>query len=243
LFEDVRGELRDRLENVLAQHQGDAVKARMSFESEGRELGLDLRIPSVSGRLHALFDLHLEINEAQALNDPVVQRRQRMMRILHRGSVHMNESERRTIDRLERNIGAFEELVQTVLESSEDGFLEAPQALVIRFLESKGYEVNTPDLRPRVLACAGILGAELGYLSPAEIPRIAPGILVSETEVDSIVAELKALASSFKPASSDVAPDEPETEMSESVAGASDNLERVRGNIDRIDALLNRLNG
>ena len=243
LFEDVRGELRDRLENVLAQHQGDAVKARMSFESEGRELGLDLRIPSVSGRLHALFDLHLEINEAQALNDPVVQRRQRMMRILHRGSVHMNESERRTIDRLERNIGAFEELVQTVLESSEDGFLEAQQALVIRFLESKGYEVNTPDLRPRVLACAGILGAELGYLSPAEIPRIAPGILVSETEVDSIVAELKALASSFKPVSSDVAPDEPETEMSESVAGASDNLERVRGNIDRIDALLNRLNG
>ena len=56
---------------------------------------------------------------------------------------------------------------------------------MIRFLESKGYEVNAaPTPPPRVLACAGIMGAELGYLSPSEIPRIAPGVLVTETEVD-----------------------------------------------------------
>ena len=70
----------------------------------------------------------------------------------------MPESERMTVQRLERNIASFEELVQTILESGEDGFDEAQQALVIRFLESKGYEVNTTQLRPRVLACAGILG-------------------------------------------------------------------------------------
>lgn len=240
-FEEGRSALRDRLENILALHQGDVVKARMAFEQEGRELGLDLRVPSVSGRLHALFDLHIEIMETQALHDPVVQRRQRMMRILHRGAVHMNERERMTIERLERNIASFEELVQTILETSEEGFDEAQQALVIRFLESKGYEVNTSNLRPRILACSGILGAELGYLSPSEIPRIAPGVLVSETEVDAIVTELKALAASFKPTDDPVQAEE--AEVAESVADASDNIARARKNIDRIDDLLNRLNG
>lgn len=240
-FEEGRSSLRDRLENILALHQGDVVKARMAFEQEARELGLDLRVPSVSGRLHALFDLHIEIMETQALHDPIVQRRQRMMRILHRGAVHMNERERMTIERLERNIASFEELVQTVLETSEEGFDEAQQALVIRFLESKGYEVNTSNLRPRVLACSGILGAELGYLSPSEIPRIAPGVLVSETEVDAIVTELKTLAASFKPTEDPVQAEE--AEVAESVADASDNIARARKKIDRIDDLLNRLNG
>ena len=146
-----------------------------------------------------------------------------------------------TVERLERNIASFEELVQTVLESGEEGFDEAQQALVIRFLESKGYDVNTSNLRPRILACAGILGAELGYLSPNEIPRIAPGVLVTETEVDAIVTELKALAASFKPAASSV--EAVEEAVAESVADASDNIARVRGKIDRVDELLNRLNG
>jgi len=241
LFEEVRSHLRNQLENLLALHKGDLVKARMAFEEEGRTLGLDLRVPSVSGRLHALFDLHVEIAESQALHDPVVQRRQRMLRILHRGAVHMSESEKLTVNRLERNLVAFEELVQTVLESSEDGFEEHHQALVIRFLESKGYEVNTSNLRPRILACAGVLGAELGYLSPADIPKIAPGVLVSETEVDAIVTELRALASSFKPQADTV--DEEEIEVAESVSDASQNVQRVRGKIDKIDELLNRLNG
>lgn len=240
-FEEVRSTLRDRLENILALHATDVVKARMAFEQEGRDLELDLRVPSVSGRLHALFDLHIEIAESQALHDPIVQRRQRMMRILHRGAVHMPESERMTIERLERNISSFEELVQTVLESGEEGFDEAQQALVIRFLESKGYNVNTSTLRPRILACAGILGAELGYLSPSEIPRIAPGVLVTETEVDAIVTELKSLAASFKPSVEQTS--EAEEVVAESVADASDSLARVRGKIDRVDELLNRLNG
>lgn len=240
-FEEVRSSLRDRLENILALHKNDQVKARMAFEEEGREMGLDLRVPSVSGRLHALFDLHVEIAESQALHDPIVLRRQRMMRILHRGAVHMQEGERMTIERLERNIASFEELVQTILETADDGFEESQQALVIRFLESKGYEVNTNNLRPRILACAGILGAELGYLSPSEIPRIAPGVLVSETEVDAIVTELKALASSFKPIEKET--EAPEHEQAESVVEASDSIARVRGKIDRIDEILHRLNG
>ena len=163
------------------------------------------------------------------------------MRILHRGAVHMQENERMTIDRLERNIASFEELVQTILEAGENGFDEAQQALVIRFLESKGYEVNTSTLRPRILACAGIIGAEMGYLSPSEIPRIAPGVLVTETEVDAIVSELKSLAASFKP--EPITETDAEAEVAESVAEASDSVSRVRKKIDRVDELLNRLNG
>lgn len=146
-----------------------------------------------------------------------------------------------TVDRLERNIAGFEELVETILESSEGSFSDSQQALVIRFLESKGYEVNTIDLRPRVLACAGIIGAELGFISPSEIPRIAPGIMISDNQVDAIVTELKALAEAFKPKTEQ----QPDVEIviAESVSDASDRLNSARGKIDAIDDLLARLRG
>jgi len=240
-FEITRDVLRDQLNNTLASSDGDLVRARMSFEQIGHDMGLDLRIPSVSGRLHALFDLHVEIHQAEALQDPSIARRNRILRVLQHGAVHLSEIERMTVDRLERNIAAFEEMVETVLESSEGSFSDAQQALVIRFLESRGYEVNTLDLRPRILACAGIIGAELGFISPSEIPRIAPGIMVSDTQVDAIVTELKALAEAFKPKSHQ----EPDVEMviAESVSDASERLNSARGKIDAIDDLLARLRG
>ena len=240
-FEGAREVLRDQLNNTLASSDGDLVKARMSFEQIGHDMGLDLRIPSVSGRLHALFDLHVEIHQAEALQDPSIARRNRILRVLQHGAVHLTNNERMTVDRLERNIGAFEELVETVLESSEGHFSESQQALVIRFLESRGYEVNTADLRPRVLACAGIIGAELGFISPAEIPRIAPGIMISDTQVDAIVTELKALAQAFKPNQEES--DSDEHIVAESMSEASERLNSARGKIDAIDDLLERLRG
>jgi len=242
VFENAREGLRGMLDETLASHPGDLVKARMAFEEVGRTMDLDLSIPSVSGRLHALFDLHVDINQAQALQDPAIARRNRILRILQHGAVHLSTSERNTVDRLERNISAFEELVETILESSEGTFTEPQQALVIRFLESRGYEVNTVDLRPRVLACAGIIGSELGFISPAEIPRIAPGIMISDTQVDAIVTELKALAEAFKPAEQ-TTKEEPEMEVAASVADASDRLNSARSKIDHIDDLLARLRG
>ena len=238
-FELAREVLRDQLSNTLASSDGDLVKARMAFEQIGHEMGLELSTPSVSGRLHALFDLHVEIHQAEALQDPAIARRNRILRVLQHGAVHFTDNERRTINRLERNIGAFEELVETVLESSEGTFDESQQVLVLRFLESRGYEVNTPDLRPRILACAGIIGAELGFISPAEIPRIAPGVMISDTQVDAIVTELKALAQAFKPKSE--RPEEEEDEVAESVIGASERVHSARGKIDQIDDLLARL--
>ena len=239
LFEQMRPQLRERIPEIVAGRRGNLVQARMEFEEEARNLGLDLRSPAVSGRLHALFDLHLEISEAEELQDPAAARRNRMLRILYQGAVHLPDDVRRTIERLERNLPSFESLVETVLESSEGDFSEAQQSLIIRFLESKGYLVNTSELRPRVLACAGIVGTELGYLTPSQIPRLAPGILVSDEHVDAIVAELKALAATFKPQT--VEQEEPEMKIAESVADASDRVGGVRGQIDRVDALLSRL--
>ena len=239
LFEQMRPQLRERIPEIVAGRRGNLVQARMEFEEEARTFGLDLRSPAVSGRLHALFDLHLEISEAEELQDPSAARRNRMLRILYHGAVHLPDDVRRTIERLERNLPSFESLVETVLESSEGDFSEAQQSLIIRFLESKGYLVNTAELRPRVLACAGIVGTELGYLTPSQIPRLAPGILVSDDQVDAIVAELKALAATFKPQTTEE--EEPELELAESVADASDRVGDVRGKIDRVDALLSRL--
>ena len=239
-FENARSSLRNQLSNTLALHEGDLVKARMAFEEIGRNMKLDLRIPSISGRLHALFDLHVDINEAEALQDPNVARRNRILRILHHGAIHLSSGERRTIDRLERNIKSFEEVVETILESSEGKFQEAQQALIIKFLESRGYEVNTSDLRPRILASAGIIGAELGHLSPSEIPRVAPGVMVSDTQVDAIVTELKSLAQAFKPKTETISE---VIEDDEDIADAADRLKSAREKIDHIDDVLARLRG
>ena len=83
----------------------------------------------------------------------------------------------------------------------------------------------------------------MGFISPAEIPRIAPGIMISDTQVDAIVTELKALAEAFKPAKETTQEEEPEMEVAASVADASDRLNSARSKIDHIDDLLARLRG
>ena len=240
-FENSRSSLRDQLTNTISLHDGDLVKARVAFEEIAKSMELDLRIPSVSGRLHALFDLHVDLSNAEGLQDPNVARRNRVLKILHHGSVHLTPTERRTIEKLEKNLIAFEQLVETVMETSEGTFNESQQALIIRFLESRGYEVNTSDLRPKILACSGIIGAELGFISPAEIPRIAPGIIVSDSEVDSIILELKNLAENFKPKSNDVKTDS--IIFDDDLSEAGERVKSAKEKIDHIDDVLSRLRG
>jgi len=130
-------------------------------------------------------------------------------------------------------------LVETILEKSGGSYGEAQQTLVIRFLEKKGYNVNNPELRPRVVAAAGVVGAEMGHISPSEIPRLAPGIKVSDTEVDSIITDLKRLAQQFK---SPVEEEHhQELDLAESVADASERVNSMRKKIDGVDDLLARL--
>ena len=241
-FENARASLRDQLSNTIDLHEGDLVKARMAFEEIAKSMGLDLRIPSISGRIHALFDLHVDLSEAEGLQDPNIARRNRVLKILHHGAVHLSPEERRVIDRLERNITAFEQLVETVMESSEGNFSEAQQALIVRFLESRGYDVNTPDLRPKILASAGIIGAELGYISPAEIPKIAPGVTLSDNEVDSIIIELKTLANTFKPSEKNNTAEDLIAE-DEELSDAGERLKSAKEKIDHIDDILARLRG
>ena len=240
-FENSRSSLRDQLNNTISLHDGDVIKSRMAFEEIARSMGLDLRIPSISGRLHALFDLHVELLNAEGLQDPNIARRNRVLKILHHGSVHLTPAERRTIERLEKNLIAFEQLVETVMESSEGTFNESQQALIIRFLESRGYDVNTSDLRPKILACSGIIGAELGFISPAEIPKIAPGIVVSDSEVDSIIIELKNLAETFNPKAKKTGIDS--VILDDELTDASERIKSVRERIDHIDDVLSRLKG
>ena len=240
-FENIRSSLRDQLSNTIALNEGDLVKARMAFEEIAKSMGLDLRIPSISGRLHALFDLHVDLSEAEGLQDPNIARRNRVLKILHHGSVHLTPQERRTIERMERNIVAFEQLVETVMESSEGGFNESQQALIIRFLESRGYDVNTADLRPRILACSGIIGSELGYISPSEIPKLAPGIVIADSEVDSIIIELKTLAQSFKPNLEGTLDEIISND--EDLSDAGERIKSAKEKIDHIDSVLSRLRG
>jgi len=240
-FEDARSALRDSLPEIIVGNAGDMVKARMAFEEMARTAGLDLRLPSISGRLHALFDLQISLDEEIAATDPRTARRTRVIRILQHGAVHLPPSARRTLDRLERNIGGFEQLVEAILEKSEGSYQESQQALVIRFLEKKGYEVNNAELRPRVVAAAGVIGAELGHISPADVPRIAPGIHVSDTEVDSIIADLKRLANHFKADQEEVIEVDEDIELAESVADAADRVAAARSRIDGVDDLLARL--
>ncbi|DAC60327.1 MAG TPA: hypothetical protein HA354_00500 [Candidatus Poseidoniaceae archaeon] len=241
-FENARSSLRDQLSNTIDLHEGDLVKARMAFEEVAKSIGLDLRIPSISGRLHALFDLHVDLSEAEGLQDPNIARRNRVLKILHHGAVHLTPEERRVIDRLERNILAFEQLVETVMESSEGDFTVAQQALIMRFLESRGYDVNTPDLRPKILASAGIIGAELGYISPSEIPKIAPGVALSDNEVDSIIIELKTLANTFKPSGKENITEEV-IAADEELSEAGERLKSAKEKINHIDDILARLRG
>jgi hypothetical protein len=66
--------------------------------------------------------------------------------------------------------------------------------------------------------------------------------MISDTQVDAIVTELKALAEAFKPVDDSIK-EEPEMEVASSVADASDRLKSARNKIDHIDDLLARLRG
>ena len=238
-FEESRSQLRESLRNIIQDNPNETVHARMAFEQQARDLGLDLRIPAISGRVHALFDLQISLDEDMASSNPRGARRLRVIRLLQHGAIHLKADERRCMDRLERNIAGFEQLVEAIMEKSEGTFNEAQQALVIKFLDKRGYEVNTPNLRPRVISAAGVLGAELGYITPAEIPKMAPGIMVSDTEVDSIITDLKRLAQEFG-APKAVAKDVDE-ELAESIADAADRVSTARKRLDGVDELLARL--
>ena len=144
------------------------------------------------------------------------------------------------MERLERGLPGFEDLISAVLDDADGRIEPTHEALILTYLERRGLEVNTPDLRPRVMACAGVLAAELGLISPSEIPRLAPGIMLSDDRIEEIVDELKQLAASFR--SSPVgkaapAPSEAPVERD----GRHRRVDGARSMVDRADDVLARL--
>ena len=239
-YENVRSHLREEIHQLLSNAKGNIVEARMRFEEKSREMGLDMRIPSISGRVHALFDLQLSLNEEYEMNNPNVSRKVRVLKVLQHGAVHLHHKTRLTLDRLERSYDSFEQLVEAILEKSEGDFSESQQSLLIRFLEKKGFEVNVSEIRPRVLAAAGVIGTELGFISPSQIPKLAPGIVLDDAGIESVITELQALAQKFK-TSNQPTEAEPEMEMAESVSEAHNRVATMRNKIDNIDNILAKL--
>ena len=239
-YENVRSHLREEIHQLLSNAKGNIVEARMRFEEKSREMGLDMRIPSISGRVHALFDLQLSLNEEYEMSNPTISRKVRVLKVLQHGAVHLHHKARLTLDRLERSYDSFEQLVEAILEKSEGDFSESQQSLLIRFLEKKGFEVNVSEVRPRVLAAAGVIGTELGFISPSQIPKLAPGIVLDDAGIESVITELQALAQKFK-TSNQPTEAEPEMEMAESVSEAHNRVATMRNKIDNIDNILAKL--
>ena len=239
-YENVRSHLREEIHQLLSNAKGNIVEARMRFEEKSREMGLDMRIPSISGRVHALFDLQLSLNEEYEMSNPTISRKVRVLKVLQHGAVHLHHKTRLTLDRLERSYDSFEQLVEAILEKSEGDFSESQQSLLIRFLEKKGFEVNVSEIRPRVLAAAGVIGTELGFISPSQIPKLAPGIVLDDAGIESVITELQALAQKFK-TSNQPSEAEPEMEMAESVSEAHNRVATMRNKIDNIDNILAKL--
>ena len=239
-YENVRSHLREEIHQLLSNAKGNIVEARMRFEEKSREMGLDMRIPSISGRVHALFDLQLSLNEEYEMSNPTVSRKVRVLKVLQHGAVHLHHKTRLTLDRLERSYDSFEQLVEAILEKSEGDFSESQQSLLIRFLEKKGFEVNVSEVRPRILAAAGVIGTELGFISPSQIPKLAPGIVLDDAGIESVITELQALAQKFK-TSNQPTESEPEMEMAESVSEAHNRVATMKNKIDNIDNILAKL--
>ena len=242
-FEKVRAQLVVGLETILEAAGEDHVQARMAFERLAREHDLDLRLASISGRLHGLFDLHVSLAAQAASVDPKAARRERLIRVLQHGAVHFSNSSQKTLDRLERNIAAFEQVVESILRKHEGDYGPSSQALLVRFLESRGYVINTPELRPRVVACGGIVGVELGFLSPKDVPPLPSGVSLSETEIDAVVAELRTVVRQFKQvdAYDETEEAKEELQIGESVADANEDLIRARSKLGHADSLLEKL--
>ncbi|MEC8979827.1 MAG: hypothetical protein VX433_07060 [Candidatus Thermoplasmatota archaeon] len=236
-FEELRNSLLDALEETLLAARGDIPAARMGFENHARESGLDLELPAISGRVHALFDLQISLNEMEMDVDPVASRRDRAIRLLLRRVDEIDATARATLERMEMQIESLERIVETVIRRNDGRFTSLEHSLMIRFLERRGWDANHPEVRPRLIAAAGALAVEMGYISEDEMPTLPGQIALDPERVTNVVETLNEVLESFgrKPARTveeleDVEEDD-----------AADEAEIARRTLDAADAVLDRL--
>lgn len=197
-LERLRPHLLKKLEDIIGSNNDNLVKARVEFESLASTEGLDLSISSISGRLHGLFDLHVELNAHLIREDPRTKRREKALAILNHNSVDLPESGRNTLLRIEKNIDGFEQVIDVILRRNPGKFDEDQQILLIRFLEQRGYEANQESIRPRILGAAGMLAVDMGHISADQIPTLGPENLVAEAQVDSVISEIRRIVTNVQ---------------------------------------------
>ncbi|MEE2759777.1 MAG: hypothetical protein VYA86_07360 [Candidatus Thermoplasmatota archaeon] len=241
-LEECRPTLLDSLESILDSDEGDIALARVRFENVAAESGLDLDLPGISGRVHGLFDLQLSLREAEEDVDPVTARRQRAMEILYRGSQDLPRDAMHTLQRFEEQIENFERIVETLVRRAEGQFGPVEHALLVRFLERRGWDVGHPEVRPRAIAAAGVLAAAMGYIDSEDVPGLPTSISLDPDKVSDVVDSLRGLLIDMgrsAPTQDSVAhglsPED--SEQAEEISS----IGRVRGKLDQADELLSRL--
>ncbi|MED5487445.1 MAG: hypothetical protein VYB40_07120 [Candidatus Thermoplasmatota archaeon] len=241
-LEECRAMLLDALDSILDSDGGDIALSRVRFETTAAEMGLDMELPGISGRVHGLFDLQLSLRENEESMDPVTARRHRAMEVLYRGTQDVSGDAIRTLQRFEEQIENFERVVETLVRRAEGQFGPVEHALLIRFLERRGWDAGHPEVRPRAIAAAGVLAAAMGYINPEEVPGLPTALSLDPDKVSDVVDSLRSLLTEMgrsAPTQDSVAHGVP----AEASAQAEEitSISRVRGKLDQADELLGKL--
>ena len=241
-LEECRPSLLDTLESILDSDGEDIALARVRFETAAAEAGLDLDLPGISGRVHGLFDLQLSLRAAEEDVDPVTARRQRALEVLYRGTQDVSSDAMRTLQRFEEQMENFERIVETLVRRAEGQFGPVEHALLVRFLERRGWDVGHPEVRPRAIAAAGVLAAAMGYIDSEDVPGLPTSISLDPDKVSDVVDSLRDLLVDMgrSPPTADSVAHGVSADDAEQAAEAS-SIGRVRGKLDQADELLGRL--
>ena len=235
-LEDTRSNLLDRLDDILEKRGGEIASARVDFENAALDAGLDLELAAISGRVHGLFDLQVSLRASEAEIDPVTARRHRAMETLYRRSHEVSDEAMAQLGKIETQMEAFERVVETIVRRSEGEFGPTEHALLVRFLERRGWDPNQPEVRPRLLAAAGVLAAEMGYVDAADIPSLPTTISLDAEKVSGVVDSMREILTDMGRA--------PPTIESVTTDDGTEKTEtdRVKSKLDAADALLRKLN-
>ncbi len=235
-LEDARPKLLDKLDEILERRGGEIASARVDFENAALDVGLDLELAAISGRVHGLFDLQVSLRASEEELDPVTARRHRAMETLYQRSHDLSDEAMAQLGKIETQMEAFERVVETIVRRSEGEFGPTEHALLVRFLERRGWDPNQPEVRPRLLAAAGILAAEMGYVDAADIPSLPTSISLDAEKVSDVVDSMRDILTEMGRA--------PPTIESATSVESNEELEsnRVKSKLDAADALLRKLN-
>lgn len=235
-LEDSRPNLLDKLDEILERRGGEIASARVDFENAALDIGLDLELAAISGRVHGLFDLQVSLRASEEELDPVTARRHRAMETLYQRSHDLSDEAMAQLGKIETQMEAFERVVETIVRRSEGEFGPTEHALLVRFLERRGWDPNQPEVRPRLLAAAGILAAEMGYVDAADIPSLPTSISLDAEKVSDVVDSMRDILTEMGRA--------PPTIESVTSVESNEELEsdRVKSKLDAADALLRKLN-